>query len=148
VQQQQKLGLQSTEVQGNNVSVTCPYQQQPATREKQPVASQTTIELDDLQSYSNWSFDATTSSLDPSLPSTIYSAVHLADNLSELEDNSFDLKMAQDQVSDCQSCCEKDAEIRRLREKVDELQYIGKPSDKSKNLSLYRTIQLLVFITT
>lgn len=61
------------------------------------------------------------------MPSAIYSAVHLADNLSELEDNSFDLKMVQDQVSDCQSCREKDAEIRRLREKVDELQYIVPP---------------------
>ena len=71
------------------------------------------------------------------MPSTIYSAVHLADDLSEFEDNSFDLKMVQDQVSDCQSCREKDAEIRRLREKVDDLQYIGKPSDKYNNVSLY-----------
>ena len=136
MQNQQKLVLQSTEVQANNVSVPCPYQQQPATCDKQPVASQTTLELDDLQSYSNWSFDTSTSSLDPSLPSTIYRAVHLADDLSELEDDSFDLKIVQDQVTDCQSCREKDAEIRRLREKVDELQYIGNLSVKYRNVSL------------
>ena len=74
--------------------------------------------------------------MDPSLPSTIYRAVHLADDLSELEDDSFDLKIVQDQVTDCQSCREKDAEIRRLREKVDELQYIGNLSVKYRNVSL------------
>ena len=107
----------------NNVTAPRPFQQKPTTSDKQPI--QTTPEFDDLQSSSHWSFDASMSSLDSSLPSTIYNAVHLADDLTDLEDNSFNLEMAQDPVSDCQSCLEKDDEIRQLREKLDELQYLG-----------------------
>ena len=59
------------------------------------------------------------------MPSTIYNAVHLADDLTSLEDNSFNMEMTQDAVSDCQSCLNQDAEIKLLKEKVDKLQYLG-----------------------
>ena len=111
----------------NNVIVSCPSQQKPTSRssDKQPIL--TTPEFDEVQSSSNWSFDASMSSLDSTLSSTIYNAVHLADDihLTDLEDNSFNLEMAQDAVSECQGCVDKDDEIRKLREKVDELQYLG-----------------------
>lgn len=62
--------------------------------------------------------------MNSTLSSTIYNAVHLADDLTDLEnDNSFDMEMAMD--SDCQSCRDKDAEIRLLREEVDELRFLG-----------------------
>jgi len=118
-------GHQPTEVQVNNASVPHLDQPLPPTFDKQ--SGQTTPEvhdLTDLHSYSDLSLNASTSSLNSSLSSTIYNAVHLADDLTTLEnDNSFDMDMAMD--SDCQSCLDKDAEIRLLREKVDELRYLG-----------------------
>jgi len=118
-------GHQPTEVQLNNTSVPHLDQPPPPTFDKQ--SGQTTPEvhdLTDLHSYSNLSLNASTSSLNSTLSSTIYNAVHLADDLTDLEnDNSFDMEMAMD--SDCQSCRDKDAEIRLLREEVDELRFLG-----------------------
>ena len=94
------------------------YQQHPLLQ--QP--SQNAQEYNDPQCYSDWPFDSSISSL----ASTIYDAVHIADNLTDLEDgNSFNVEMTQGTESDCQNCLDKDAEIRELRERVDELQCLG-----------------------
>ena len=107
----------------NNAIVPCLSQSSARANDKH--SGHTTHELNDLQP-SDWSFDASTSSLDSSLPSTIYNAVHLADDLNGLEDDAaLNVEMVQDSETDCQSCLDKDAEIRQLREKIDELQYLG-----------------------